>query len=137
MGTDVNNATGTPLWKKLGFRPGMRVAFLNAPDDFAATLGELPGVEVHARLRGDLDAVLCFVTERRGLDHRLGRLREAVFPGGMLWIGWPKRASAVRTDLTENVVRELALPLGLVDIKVCAIDATWSGLKLVVRKELR
>ena len=130
--------SGTPLQKKLGFKPGMRASFLNAPDDFGTALGELPGdMQVRERLQPELDVVVCFVTARHELERRLDRLREAIFPDGMLWVAWPKRASGVATDMTEDVVREVALPVGLVDTKVCAIDATWSGLKLVVRRELR
>jgi hypothetical protein len=84
-----------------------------------------------------VDLVVCFVTERETLAERLEPLREAIRPAGMAWIAWPKRASKVPTTITEDVVRELALPLGLVDVKVCAIDAVWSGLKLVLRRELR
>ena len=138
MGPEVDNATGTPLVRKLGLRPGMAVAFLDAPADFAATLGALPGgVAAGAQLGPQLDLVVCFVTEREALAERLEPLRAAIRPAGMAWIAWPKRASRVPTTITEDVVRELALPLGLVDVKVCAIDAVWSGLKLVLRKELR
>ena len=84
-----------------------------------------------------MDLVVCFVTERETLAERLEPLREAIRPAGTAWIAWPKRASGVPTSVTEDVVRELALPLGLVDVKVCAIDPTWSGLKLVIRRELR
>ena len=131
--------SGTPLARKLGFKPGMRAAYLGAPPGFDALLGELPdGVRVLARpARGGMDLVVVFVTARRELERRVGRLREAVAPAGMLWVAWPKRASGVSTDVTEDVVREVALPTGLVDVKVCAIDETWSGLKLVVRRELR
>ena len=89
------------------------------------------------RLRGPLDLVVCFVTERRVLERRLDALRGAIAPDGMLWVAWPKNASKVATDMTEDVVREVVLPTGLVDMKVCAIDETWSGLRLVIRKELR
>jgi hypothetical protein len=125
--------SGTPLAKKLGVRDDapQRRAFLGAPDAF------LPGVEARRTLRGPLDLVVQFVTERRVLERRLPKLREAVFPAGAAWIAWPKRASGVATDVTEDVVREVALPAGLVDVKVCAIDDTWSGLKLVVPKEQR
>jgi len=130
--------SGTPLPRKLGFKPETRSAFVNAPEHFAALLGELPdGVVVRERLRGSLDLVVCFVTARRELERRLPALRHALEPAGMVWIAWPKRASGVATDMTEDVVREVALPTGLVDTKVCAIDATWSGLRLVIRKELR
>jgi hypothetical protein len=130
--------SGTPLPKKLGFKPGMRAAFVNAPADFAATLGELPDdVAVAPRLGGRKDLVLVFLTERAELERRVEALKRAIAPDGMVWVAWPKTASKVRTDITEDVVREVVLPTGLVDVKVCAIDATWSGLKLVIRKELR
>jgi len=129
---------GGPLVSKLGFKPGFTVAYVNAPEDFGALLGELPeDVTVRRQLRGPLDLVVCFVTARRELERRLPRLRAALQPAGMLWIAWPKRASGVQTDVTEDVVRDVALPTGLVDTKVAAIDETWSGLRLVVRKELR
>ncbi len=130
--------SGTPLARKLGFKPGMVTAWLDAPEGFADTLGALPdGVERAEGLTGHVDLALCFVTERDVLADRLEPLKEAIRPAGMAWIAWPKKASKVPTTITEDVVRELALPLGLVDVKVCAIDATWSGLKLVLRKELR
>jgi hypothetical protein len=130
--------SGTPLARKLGFKPGIRAAFLGAPEDFDATLGELPdGVAVARRLAGRRDLVVVFVTERAELARRLDALKAAIAPDGMVWVAWPKKASGVPTDVTEDVVREVALPTGLVDVKVCAIDATWSGLKLVIRKELR
>ncbi len=127
-----------PLAKKLGLRPGARVAWPHAPDGFEALLGELPaGTRVLRTTRGRLDLVVCFATRRAQLAARLPGLREAIRPDGMCWAAWPKRASGVETDITEDVVREIALPLGLVDVKVCAIDTTWSGLKLVIRRELR
>jgi hypothetical protein len=130
--------SGTPLAKKLGFKPGFAAAHVNAPDAFDALLGELPdGVTVKRRLRGPLDLVVCFVTERRDLERRLPALRRALAPAGMLWIAWPKRASGVETDMTEDVARELGLANRLVDNKVCAIDETWSGLRLVYRLEDR
>jgi hypothetical protein len=130
--------SGTPLAAKLGFKPGMVTAWLDAPEDFEATLGGLPdGVERVEALEGHIDLALCFVTERDELGERLEPLKEAIRPAGMAWIAWPKQASRVPTTITEDVVRELALPIGLVDVKVCAIDDVWSGLKLVVRRELR
>src|SRR3954454_2446225 len=130
--------SGTPLPRKLGFKPGMRAAVLGAPEDFGATLGALPdGVDVAARLGGHKDLVVVFVTERAALARRLDALRRAIAPDGMVWVAWPKKASRVPTDVTEDVVRDVVLPAGLVDVKVCAIDATWSGLKIVIRKELR
>jgi hypothetical protein len=129
--------SGTPLPRKLGFKPGMSAAFVDAPAQLDGLLGELEGVTVKRSLRGSADIVLCFVTARRELERRSGRLREAIAPDGMAWVCWPKRASKVPTDMTEDVVREVLLPTGLVDVKVAAVDDTWSGLKLVVRKELR
>ena len=129
--------SGTPLDRKLGFKPGMTAAFLDAPEGLDGLLGELEGVTVKRSLRGHADLVMCFVTRRRELERRAARLREAVAPDGMVWVCWPKKASKVDTDMTEDVVREVLLPTGLVDTKVAAVDATWSGLKLVVRVELR
>jgi len=130
--------SGTPLAKKLGFKPGFDAAYVQAPEHFEALLGELPDdVVVRRQLRGPLDLIVCFVTARAELERRLPRLRAAMDPAGMLWIAWPKRASGVPTDITEDVVRDVVLPTGLVDTKVCAIDETWSGLRLVIRKELR
>lgn len=128
--------SGTPLPRKLGIRAGQRIAFLDAPQPaFAAALGEWPeGVEAaRTTLRGRFDLVVVFVTERARLERRLSRLVAAIEPDGMIWVAWPKKASRVPTDVTEDVVRELGLAAGVVDVKVCAIDATWSGLKLVVR----
>ena len=130
--------SGTPLVKKLGVKEGHRVAWLGAPERFDALVGELPAAaNVRRRLGRDLDLLVQFTTSRAELEARLPKLREAVFPAGAAWVAWPKRSSGVATDVTEDVVRDLALPLGLVDVKVIAIDETWSGLKLVVRKELR
>ena len=129
--------SATPLPRKLGFKPGMTAVFLDAPEHLDALLGELEGVSVKRSLRGHADLVMCFVTRRRELERRAARLREAVAPDGMVWVCWPKKASKVETDVTEDVVREVLLPTGLVDNKVAAVDETWSGLKLVVRVELR
>jgi hypothetical protein len=126
--------SGTPLERKLGFKPGMTAVFLDAPDGLRLAL---EGVTVKRALRGHPDVVLCFVTARRDLERRAARLRTAIAPDGMVWVCWPKKASKVPTDMTEDVVRDVLLPTGLVDIKVAAVDETWSGLKLVVRKELR
>ena len=124
----------TPLPAKLGIKQGAAVAFPGDPPGFAAALGELPaGVRVKRRAVAPLDVVVAFFTRRRPLEARLERLARAIHPAGGLWIAWPKRASGVATDLTEDVVREVALAAGLVDVKVCAIDRTWSGLKIVRR----
>jgi hypothetical protein len=126
--------SGTPLPRKLGIKPGARLALVGAPDSFDATLGELPeGVAVRRRLRGPVDVIVAFYVRRAELARRLGVLRDSLEPAGGLWIAWPKRASGVATDLDENVVRELGLAAGLVDNKVCAIDEVWSGLRLVYR----
>ncbi len=131
--------SGTPLPRKLGIRAGQRIAFLDAPPEFADALGPLPeGVGApRTSARGPLDLVVAFFTERRRLQRRLPRLIAALDPAAALWIAWPKRASGVETDVTEDVVRELGLAAGVVDVKVCAIDATWSGLKLVIRVQDR
>ncbi len=128
--------SGTPLPKKLGLRGGQRVAFLDAPPEFADALGELPdGVgRVRTSARGPLDLVVAFFLERARLERRLPALIGALDPDGALWIAWPKKASRVPTDVTEDVVRDLGLAAGVVDVKVCAIDQTWSGLKLVIRR---
>ena len=125
--------SGTPLARKLGFKEGMRVVYVNPPEAFS-----IDGIdELRSRLAKDTDLVVFFTKQRRELERRLAALRRAIEPDGMLWIAWPKRASGVATDMTEDVVRDVALPTGLVDTKVCAIDETWSGLRLVIRKELR
>lgn len=127
--------SGTPLPKKLGIKPGHRVRFENAPAGFAATLGELPpevAVLEDGKAAG-LDLVLFFTTAADELRGEYARLAASLVPAGMLWVAWPKRASKVPTDVTEDVVRAIALERGMVDTKVCAIDATWSGLRLVRR----
>ena len=130
--------SGTPLPKKLGIKDGHAVAVLSEPDGFAMTLGSLPpDVRIVHDLRGHRDVVVAFFTARAVLEKRLAALTKAIFPDGGLWIAWPKKTSRVPTDITEDVVREVALPTGLVDNKVCAIDDVWSGLRLVVRVENR
>jgi hypothetical protein len=130
--------TSTPLPKKLGIKPESRLALVGAPEGFDRTLGELPErVEVRARARGPLDVIVFFATSTAELRRRFDKLAGALDPAGALWVAWPKRSSGVETDLTENAVRDAALPKGLVDNKVCAIDETWSGLRLVIRRENR
>ena len=130
--------SGTPLPKKLGLTDGMTVAYLDAPDHLPALLVPPPaGLTVRTSARGRLDLALLFVTSASTLRRRLAPTGRSVFPAGMLWIAWPKRSSGVATDVTEDTVRELALPTGLVDTKVCAIDDTWSGLRLQWRTQLR
>lgn len=132
--------SGKPVAQKLGIKEAMRVALVGAPDGILETLGELPaGVKLRRGLREGqrCDLVLVFVTERERLARDFPRAASALPADGAVWVAWPKKASGVPTDMTEHVVRELALPRGWVDTKVCAIDATWSGLKLVLRRELR
>jgi hypothetical protein len=127
--------SGTPLPRKLGIKPGHRVALLGAPDGFEL---ELPDdATLRQRAGGTADVILTFHTSRAELARRLPALRAMMDPAAGLWIAWPKRASKVETDITEDVLREIALPTGLVDNKVCAVDETWSGLRLVIRKEHR
>lgn len=127
--------SGTPLVRKLGIKDGARLGLIGAPDGFAEMLGELPaGVQVRRRLSGQgFDVIVAFFDRRAELEGRLSSLADALEPAGGLWIAWPKRASGVPTDLTENVVRDLGLAAGLVDNKVCAVDQVWSGLRLVYR----
>ena len=152
--------SGTPLPKKLGIKPGARVGLAGAPDGFGALLEPLPdGARVEARApaaaaagavlpgpvlpgpvlpgTGPFDVIVFFTVEQAELAGRLSELRARMAPAAGLWIAWPKRASRVPTDMTEDVIREIALPTGLVDNKVCAIDQVWSGLRLVIRRELR
>ncbi len=130
--------SGTPLARKLGIAESSTVATVDEPEDFRELLAPVPdGVTFRTSLRGRADVVVLFVTERREFERRIGTASRVVFPAGGLWIAWPKRASKVPTDMTEDVVREVALPLGLVDNKVCAISDVWSGLRLVWRRELR
>lgn len=126
--------SGTPLPKKLGIKQGHDVAFVRAPDDFERALGELPdGVRVKSRATGPLDVIVFFVTRRSELEKRFERFKAAMDPAAGFWVAWPKRASGVETDMTEDVARDVGLAHGLVDNKVCAIDDTWSGLRLVIR----
>jgi hypothetical protein len=132
--------SGVPLARKLGIGDGDEIAIIGAPERFEDTLGELPDVaSVHTDLADDAryDVIVTFVTERAELEAELPRLRARMAPTCGLWIAWPKRASRVPTDMTDHVIRDVALPTGLVDNKVCAIDATWTGLRLVIRRENR
>ena len=130
--------SATPLAKKLGIKVGTQLAPVGAPEDYLSLLAPvpadvtvLPGISRHA------DIVHLFATSRAALAAQLRRCVQKMRVDASVWVSWPKKASKVPTDITEDVIRSIALPLGLVDIKVCAIDATWSGLKLVVRKENR
>jgi hypothetical protein len=128
--------SGTPLGRKLGLKDSMRVRFVDAPEGYADDLLRDTGL-APSSARSNLDLVQIFVRDakalRAGLESWLGRIA----PDGMIWVSWPKKASKIATDVTEDVIRAVALPLGLVDVKVCAVDDTWSALKLVIRRELR
>ena len=127
--------SGTPLPKKLGLVPGVTLATIDAPPEYRAWLGDLPaGADlVLARAGQPLRAVHLFVIRRRDLEPHLRDLRARLDPAGFVWVSWPKKAARVETDITEDVIRDVALPLGFVDVKVCAVSDVWSGLKLVVR----
>lgn len=127
--------SGTPLVRKLGIKPGSRLHVVSPPDHYWDLLPGLPDDVVRAGARArNLDLVHCFVTREAELARRLPGLRARIRPDGMIWISWPKKASGVTTDVTEDVVRKVAFANRLVDVKVCAVDEVWSGLKLVIRK---
>lgn len=130
--------SGTPLAKKLSLRDGQRVWFSGMPESVADEIDEYAlELTFVADPAEGVDAAHVFVTERAELERLLTALRRQIAPDGQVWVGWPKQAAKVPTDITEDTIREVALPLGFVDTKVCAVDETWSGLKLVIRKELR
>jgi hypothetical protein len=130
--------SGTPLVKKLGLQPGMAVQVIDAPAPYEEIVDGLPAdLKRLSRTTASTRFVHVFVREAERLQRTLTALRAKLPSDATVWVSWPKKASGVATDITENTVRDVALPLGFVDVKVCAIDATWSGLKLVVRKALR
>lgn len=131
----------TPLYKKLGLKEGMKALVLNAPEDYMKMLDE---GAVFPKWLGDVesldkapDFVHLFTAKRKELEIVLRAARHKIQPNGMMWVSWPKKTSKMPSEITEDTIREVALPMGLVDIKVCAVDETWSGLKLVIRKALR
>ena len=129
--------SGTPLAKKLGLKPGMRSWRDSMPDSVPAEIGDT-GEELLAAPEAPIDAAHIFVTERSAMEEKLARLIPLLAPPGFVWVSWPKRASKVPTDITEDRIRDFILPhTDLVDVKVCAVDETWSGLKLVIRKDRR
>lgn len=131
--------SGTPLVQKLGYKDGMRVWFDGMPDSVRAEIyaQELTLSEEEVPTSG-INAAHIFVTERSALEEKLAALRQVIDPAGFIWVSWPKKTSKVETDITEDTIREIILPdSDLVDVKVCAVDAVWSGLKLMVRKERR
>ena len=128
----------TPLAQKLGIKAGTQVAALGAPAGYKKSLAPLPEkVSFTDKTSAGSNFVHLFVTERRALKKELKRLRGLLDDAGILWISWPKKSSGVASDITEDVIREVCLPLGFVDVKVCAVDETWSGLKLMIRRENR
>ena len=130
--------SGTPLPQKLGVKPGMIVVAIDAPADYRKLLGQIPsGVNFGTRPVENTKFVHLFVKERRALANHLQSLRRKIAEDAAIWVSWPKKSSGVPTDITEDVIRAVALPLGFVDIKVCAVDETWSGLKLMIRRENR
>ena len=130
--------SGTPLAKKLGLKPADLVSVLDAPAGFRKLLDPLPeGVRFVSKFDKNARVAHVFASRAADLRKALAACRKSLAPDAVVWVSWPKKASKVPTDITEDVIREVALPLGLVDIKVCAVDDTWSGLKLMLRKELR
>ena len=130
--------SGTPLIKKLGIKDGSRIAFVGAPENFSAELGTLPSdVSTLSRPGKPMDFVLLFTKSARALEKDFARLAKTLSPNGMLWVAWLKKASGVASDLSENSVRQIGLAAGLVDVKVCAVNDIWSGLKFVYRLQDR
>jgi hypothetical protein len=130
--------SGKSLSAKLGLKPQMRVHFIDAPPTyFPLIMDVLSDICVQPDLQPPLDMIHCFVTKKRMLAEMLPAMQAALVPTGMLWISWPKKSARIAGDLDENAIRAIVLPTGLVDVKVCAIDAVWSGLKCVLRRELR
>jgi Protein of unknown function (DUF3052) len=130
--------SGTPLAKKLGFKPSIRVLLIGAPPEYQALVEPLPeGMRFDSKPGPNLDIVHLFTTSKVDLKQLLTSLRKKLRPDAAVWVSWPKKTSKVSTDITEDTIREVALPMGWVDVKVCAVSEIWSGLKLVVRKELR
>jgi hypothetical protein len=135
---DPAGYSGTPLARKLGIGADTRLLPIHAPDDYATLLAPLPpGVRIDRRAGERADIVHVFVTRQAELKRQLGALRKALRADAAVWVSWPKKSAKVETDITEDTIREIALPLGFVDVKVCAVSDIWSGLKLVVRRELR
>ncbi|HEU4508820.1 MAG TPA: hypothetical protein VFR78_11315 [Pyrinomonadaceae bacterium] len=126
--------SSTPLAKKLGIKEGSRIGLVNAPKNFASELGELPeGATFVKRMTNSLDIILFFVLKERELARNFSRLAQNLVANGMIWIAWPKKSSGVATDLSFDSVQRIGLDAGLVDVKICAVDETWSGLKFVYR----
>jgi hypothetical protein len=138
IGKEMAGYSKTPLPQKLGIKGGTNVVALGAPAGYRKWLAPLPeGVSFHEKAIAGSAFVHLFVTERRTLEKELKRLRKLLADAGVLWVSWPKKASGAATDISEDVIRDVCLPLGFVDVKVCAVDETWSGLKLMIRRENR
>ncbi|HEV2840298.1 MAG TPA: DUF3052 domain-containing protein [Chthoniobacterales bacterium] len=130
--------SGTPLAQKLGIKAGQKVVTIGAPPGYRKLLSPLPdAVSLATNVERNAAFLHLFVSTRAALEKELKRLRKSIADTGVLWVSWPKKSSGVKTDITEDVIREVCLPLGFVDIKVCAVDDTWSGLKLMIRRENR
>lgn len=130
--------SGTPLAQKLGIKPGASVVALNAPTNYRKLLGKFTNdVKFKNRVSAHADFIHFFTNRRSELEKQLSRLRKEIAHSGTVWVSWPKKSSSVATDITEDTIRDVALPLGFVDVKVCAVDETWSGLKLMIRREER
>lgn len=130
--------SGTPLAKKLGIKPGATICLSHAPEHYRELVAPLPdGVRLVGRVNETADLIHIFVTRRKDLERGLTSMLKSMRPDGAVWVSWPKKSSGVDTDITEDTIRAVALPMGLVDIKVCAVDEVWSGLKLVIRRSGR
>ena len=123
----------TPLIKKLGIKSGMKISILNPPDDLLKNLGEMPEIDLIEKPRKEMDFILFFSDSKNEYEKNFPKLEKLLKSNGMLWIAWPKKASKIQTDLSENIIRDFGLANGLVDVKVCAITEKWSGLKFVIR----
>jgi hypothetical protein len=135
---DMAGYSGTPLAKKLGIKEGFKIYIKNPPPNYVDLISPVPdGVKIIRRLSREIDMIHFFTKSRSELTTNIDNFMDRIKQDGMIWVSWPKKSSKVPTDMTEDVIREVALPLGLVDVKVCAIDEVWSGLKLVIRKENR
>jgi hypothetical protein len=136
--TPAPGYSGKPLLEKLGFKPPLTLVAIGAPAEYASWLGEVPaGVRIVSKPKKETEAAHVFVTKRESLKRELTALRKGLQQDGFVWVSWPKKSSKVPTDITEDTIREVALPMGFVDIKVCAVSDVWSGLKLVIRKDQR
>ena len=130
--------SGKPLFKKLGIKPGFRLKTKNAPSDYLTLVAPVPqNVKISTRFQIDIDLWHLFTKSKSELERLLPIAQSQIKQNGMIWVSWPKKSSGVESTVAEDTIREICLPMGLVDVKVCAVDSTWSGLKLVIRKELR